>query len=501
MDNFNEFMKNFIDEAYAKKTENGARAYSSTGNDLLDLFSTIGALRSRSKEEIIEKYERAYDEDSETALRMLFYCGDIRGGLGERRTFCTILNWLGNEHPSDVISNLHNIPFFNRYDSLFALIGTRAEEDMWKFIKTTLCEDLRLAKKGKSCSLLAKWMPSINTSSKETRWLAEECWRKNGNKNEKAYRTMLSYLRKHIDVVERKMSSGEWDKIVYEDVPSNAMLNYKGAFEKHDEERFKEYLNDVAEGKKEIKSAVLYPYNLVHEYTEGVARVIAKLTETEEKAIEAMWQALPNYVEEGQNVLVMADVSGSMLGRPMDTSIGLAAYFAQHNTGLFRNCFMTFSSKPQCIRLRENCSLKTAIKDICSRNLIGYSTDLDKAFGMVYALSVKNKIKPEDMPKALVVISDMEIDPYFAKNVRYDFVTKWEKKFEEAGYKMPKLVLWNVESRQDTFLTRSENVILVSGQSASTFTSLVNCATKTATQIMMDTLYGTDRYDRVIVLS
>lgn len=501
MDNFNEFIKNFIDESYAKYTENGAKAYSSTGKDLLDLFSTIGALRSRSEKEIVEKFKKAYNEDSEIALRMLFYCGDIRGGLGERRTFRIILNWLGNEHPSDVISNLHNISFYNRYDSLFALIDTRAEEDMWKFIKETLCDDLRLAKDNKPCSLLAKWMPSINTSSKKTRQLAEKCWRKIGNKNEKAYRTMLSYLRKHIDVVERKMSSGEWGEIVYENVPSNAMLNYKGAFESHDEGRFKEYLDDVAKGKKEIKSAVLYPYNLVHEYTNGLCRIKDSLTDAEENTIETMWRALPNYVGEGQNILVIADVSGSMNGRPMETSIGLAAYFSQRNTGFFHNCFMTFSSTPQCIVLKENCSLKNAIEGITSRGLIGYNTNLDKAFEKVYELSVNNKISPEDMPKALVVISDMEIDPYFSENARYDFVTKWEKKFEEAGYKMPKLVLWNVESRQDTFLTRSENVILVSGQSASTFGNLINCTTKSATQIMMDTLYGTDRYNRVVTLS
>ena len=48
----------------------------------------------------------------------------------------------------------------------------------------------------------------------------------------------------------------------------------------------------------------------------------------------------------------MADVSGSMCGRPLATSIGLAIYFAERNIGAYHNLFMTFSSDPDIVILK-----------------------------------------------------------------------------------------------------------------------------------------------------
>lgn len=459
-----------------KLTENGAVAYSTLSNDLLDLFATIGALRPRSEQEIEMKFSRAFAQDRLLATKMMFYCGNIRGGLGERRTFRVCLKWLANNHPEIVNKNMSLIPLFNRWDSIFVLVGTPCEERMWRFVEATLKQDMRNMSFEKSISLLAKWMPSENTSSQETRKLARVAMKQLGL-SPRSYRKILSKMREYLDVIERKMSANEWEAIKYNAVPSYAMKNYSDAFRKHDYARFTEYLNYVKNGKTKINASTLYPYDLVH-----------KVWGSRNETAELQWKSLPNYVEGENNYIVMADVSGSMMGRPIETSISLATYFAERNAGDYHGLYMTFSSHPNFITLDDN---STLYEKVCKvrRTEIGYSTNLMRAFEKILSHAVQNHISPENMPKALIVVSDMEIDQYFRPNARWDFLQVLRKKFADYGYECPKLIMWNVEARHDTFLSNNENVLFVSGQSASTFKQLcANLNGKTAWDLMIETL-------------
>ena len=120
---------------------------------------------------------------------------------------------------------------------------------------------------------------------------------------------------------------------------------------------------------------------------------------------------------------------------------------------------------------------------------VGYSTNLNKAFDCVLTHAVRNRIRSADMPKAIVVVSDMEIDRYMRPGANWDFVKTQRAKFAMYGYQLPKLVLFNVEARKDTFLTQSEDVIFVSGQSTSTFRNLCqSLAGKTAWEFMLEVL-------------
>lgn len=447
-----------------KFTENGAMVYSTTENDLLDLFSQIGSLRSRSESEIESKFSRAFRENSLLATKMMFYAGNIRGGLGERRTFRICLKWLANNYPKTVIDNIDLIPLFNRYDSLFALVGTRCEDYMWKYIAKILVLDVDNFKKGKPFSLLAKWMPSENASSKETKELATKARRALGLSS-RDYRKLLSHLRKGLSIVETSMSAKEWDKISYKIVPSYAMLRYRNAFNKHDYERFQSYLDNVKKGKVKINSSILYPYDLVHKY-------MYAYNYKEDSVVEEQWKALPNYIEGENNILIMADVSGSMYGRPLETSIGLATYFAQRNRGAYSGVYMTFTDKPHFVSIGKNDSLRDAVIKVQNTD-IGYNTNLEAAFRYILDFAIRNRVAPHEMPSALVVISDMEIDRYLRTH-NFDFLQMMEKMFNSYGYNLPKIILWNVEVRNDTFLTQDKNVIKVSGQSTSVFKSLIN---------------------------
>ena len=483
-----------------KLTENGARAYSTTGKALLDLFAQIGALRPRTEKEIADKYAAAFAADPMLATKMLFYAGNVRGGLGERRTFRICLKWLAQNHADIVIKNAALIPHFNRWDSMFVLIGTAAEKEMWKVIADQLNTDMAAvaASKGKKAqpiSLLAKWMPTETASSKDTRALARKCMTNLGL-TPRAYRKVLSALRKHLRVVETSMSAQEWEASQYAQVPSYAMKNYRKAFPKHDPDGFSAYKASLVKGETKVNASTLFPYDLVNQYTRsrGYWGMRAANPDT---IVEAQWKALPNYVKGENNILVMADVSGSMTGRPMDTSIGLATYFAQHNKGDYHNLYMTFTDQPHFIELREGATLAECIAKVMATD-VGYNTNLEAAFNYILKHAMTNGVSNDELPKALVVISDMEIDRYMRQN-KMDFVDAMKAKFARYGYTLPKLIMWNVQARNDTVLSKQEDVLLVSGQAASTFRELCgNLDGKTAWDLMLETL-GNKMYDCITI--
>lgn len=489
--NFAEAMKN---ESTIKYTENGAIAYNTTNNSLLDLFGTIGALRNRSAEDICYKFEEAFNEDPLLATKMMFYAGNIRGGLGERKTFRTILRWLSRTYPTIVEKNLPLIAYYNRFDSLFELIGSDVEESMWKYIYDTLKSDYNRMLDGKSVTLLAKWMPSENASSQKTKKLARYAISQL-RMNERTYRKTLSSLRKYLNVTERIMSDNEWENLVYSQVPSYAMNRYRNAFMKHDKERFSDYISAVSKGEKKINSGVLYPYNLIHNYLD-ISFMGAHLKDYD-KVVEEQWKSLPNFVGAGENVVVMADVSGSMYGRPLETSIGLALYFAERNVRDYHGLYMTFTDRPHFINVKDGMSLRSRIQQVINTD-VGYSTNLEGAFNEVLRVSIQNGVKNEDMPKAIVVVSDMEINRFTSENFNWDFVKVMRNKFSQYGYDLPKIILWNVEARQNTFLTKSNDVLFISGQSASSFKVVLTGLNGGGIELMLNTL-NDPMYDRVLI--
>lgn len=502
----NRFVNAVQDEAQfnstMKRTENGAVARATTGYDLLDFYATVGAMRSRTKEDIEAAFDKAWKCDPLYALKILFWVRDIRGeGQGERRTFRIILRHLAFKATSTVTKNLPNILEMGRADDLYCLIDTPVEKDMWAYLRKVVLSDINNYKAKKPISLTAKWLKSINTSSKESRAL--------GMKTAKAlgltlreYRKLLSTLRAYLKVVEVDMSKNKWDSIDYSAVPSRAMNIYRKAFARHTPGLFDTYIEKVKSGEEKINSSTLYPYDLVEKY----GRVLdwyASFTPASmvDDVVEAQWKALPNYVDGENNVLVMADVSSSMSsmsGRPMYTSVGLAIYFAERNKGPFKNLYMTFTSDPHYLTVNPSDTLLENVAKV-GRAGVGYSTNLQAAFDKVLSTCVENRVPQSEVPKALVVVSDMEIDRYMC-GYGLDFVSTMARKWADNGYTMPQLILWNVEARNDTFHANYKNpyVQFVSGQSASAFKSVISSIGMTAVDAMFKVL-NSERYASVVL--
>lgn len=472
-------------------TENGAVALKSTGSSLVDLFGQIGALRPRSEFEIEKMFSKAFAEDKLLATKMLFYARDIRfGGLGERRTFRVILKSLAKVHPDVVKKNIYLIPYFGRWDDIFVLFDTPCEKDMLYLIANQWNADIDAMDEGKPISLLAKWMPSCNTSSRHTRSLAKRIMTI-FEIPEKNYRQTLSGMREYIKVTERFMSANEWGKIEYSQVPSKAMNNYRNAFYRRDSERFEAYIESLKKGKTKINASTLFPYDIVE-----------KIMYNREynDVLEEQWKALPNYIEGEHNVLVMADVSGSMTGRPMATSVGLAIYFAERNKGAYKDLFMTFSHRPELVRVKGS-TLYEKVWNARNANW-DMNTDFEKALDMILTVAIKNNLSQDELPKALVVISDMQFDSArgYGRDSNWTFFEAMEQKYASYGYQIPNIIFWNVESRRDTFQVHSEykGVQLASGQSPSVFKSILANIGKTPYEAMIETL-SNPVYDAITV--
>ena len=137
------------EEGKFTRTENGAVALNTTSDARLDLFSTIGSLREADENRITTLFAEAYAQDKLFATKIVFYARDIRGGLGERKTFRTILRYMANKHPEALRPNLDLVGVFGRYDDLYELIGTPLEDDMWAAMKKQF-EESELLEKGTS---------------------------------------------------------------------------------------------------------------------------------------------------------------------------------------------------------------------------------------------------------------------------------------------------------------------------------------------------------------
>lgn len=485
--NFAQAAKN---QAVFTRTENGAVALNTTGDARLDLFGTIGSLRTAEPERINRLFSEAWKADPLFATKIAFYARDIRGGLGERNTFRILLKFMAEYHPEALRPNLDLIGVYGRYDDLYCLIGTPVEEEMWAAMKIQFEEDVRNLQEGNAVSLLAKWIKTADASSRKTRELGILTAKKLGY-SVYEFKRLVRALRKQIGVVEVLMSAGRFDEIRYSAVPSRAMMIYRKAFMRHDGERFGQYIQRAVKGEETIHSATLYPYDIIEKVMQFDCWTY-KIKEDE--VLEAQWRQQPDYVEPGTNALVIADTSGSMIGRPMATAIGLAIYFAERNLGAYHNMFMSFSGMSD-IQILKGETLAQKISSI-NMNRWGINTNLKAAFENVLDIAVQNHVPAEEMVKSLIVISDMEID--YCGGREWTFYEKMARRFHDHGYQIPNIIFWNVASRHDIFHAdmKRMGVQLVSGQSASTFLQVMQNVGMTPVEAMEKTI-NSERYEAI----
>lgn len=465
-------------------TENGAVGKRTTLHALLDLNFKVSSLRGYTEEEIIKEFVKAYYEDPVYAVKWLFFLRDILEGLGERRTFRVCMKYLAQSHKDVAMAVLELIPEYGRYDDLLVFLDTGLCRYACRWMRQQLDADLQAMEQEKPVSLLAKWLPSANTSSKMMRSYAHRIIRQ-FRMTEKEYRRILSKLRAYSNVVEVKLSANRWNEVTYDTVPAKANLKYDTAFYRHDRTRRSEYLRNVILGDEKLNAKGLMPYEIVHRLIDKTYFCRAA---KDDILAELLWEKL---CRDGfkndwgfEDCIVVADGSGSMFSAvSRDSSVtaievcnSLAIYFADQLRGLFHNKAITFSETPQFIDLNQGRNLKEKMEIMFAHDEVS-NTNIEAVFHMLLDMAKSNQVPAEELPKQVLVISDMEFDEATGhaaccgrKNgdrelFSQDLFESIAEEFERSGYPMPRLIFWNVCGRTDTIpmIKNEQGICLLSG--------------------------------------
>ena len=510
----NKFMNGLTNGANYTLTENGAITHVSTRSDLLDMFAMGAAMRTRSDEDVILMFRKAFAENPTYALKCLFYIRDVRGGQGERRFFRVCMRDLATQNTEAAMRNLRHVPEFGRWDDLYVFVGTPLEAAALNFMKEQLALDIQC----KTPSLLAKWLKSENTSSADSRRLAN-ITRQAMGMNHKQYRKTLSMLRGRINVLERLMSENRWDEIEFDKIPSKAGMIYKNAFARHDLERAKSeknvqtYEQFAKDTTKKVNAKTLYPYECVAEAAKIMgscdwwsSRRNVPLTDTNRLMTNKYWDNLADYFNGASlNALAVVDTSSSMSGIPIQVATSLGMYCAEKAGGPFAGHYVSFSRNPRLVRVEgvDFCDKVDRIirTDLCE------NTDIEKTFDMLLNTAISNHCTQDDLPQNLIIISDMEFDAARGGSYQYDWTTGRRvyqnmntetlmegiaRKWANAGYRMPHLIFWNVNARQNNIpMIGNGPISYVSGFSPSIFQTIMTG--KTGYDLMMEKL-NDERY-------
>lgn len=504
----NKFMNGLTNATNFTYTENGAVTHKTTKSDLLDMFAMGAAMRNRSDADVIMMFRNAFAENPVYALKCLFYIRDIRGGQGERRFFRVVMRDLATHDTEAARRNLTHIPMFGRWDDLYVFFGTPLQDDALSFIKSQLELDVSC----KAPSLLAKWLPSENTSSADTRKNATIV-RKYLGMTHKQYRKTLSILRARINVLERLMSENRWDEIEFDKIPSRAGMIYKNAFARHDLERAQNkevqtYADFAKDTTKTVNAKALYPYECVAEAVKvngisswGRGRNLP-LDDTNRLMCNKYWDNLADYFNGASfNGIAVVDTSGSMTGSqasaPINVAISLGLYCAEKAKGPFAGHYISFASRPQLIKT-EGVDFVDKVERIYRTNLVD-NTNIEATFDLLLNTAIKNNCSQDEIPQNVIIISDMEFDAargygWYSKSVP-SAETLFEgiaRKWAQHGYNLPHCIFWNVDARQNNIpMIGSGPISYVSGFSPSIFETIMTG--KTGYMLMMEKL-DSDRY-------
>ena len=403
-------------------TANGAVTHSSSGSSLLDFFFLAGASRNT---DVTNAFAVAYAEDKTLALRVALWMRDARGGAGERESFRRVLRHLQQigEYRS-ITALIPFIPIVGRWDDLLTI----PTQEVQAFIHEALND---------GNGLCAKWMPRQAPD-----WLR-------GDYTPRQWRKLVVNLS---HTVEQLMCAKQWDAIKFEHVPSIASARYQNAFARNCP-HYEDYKKKLSEGKTTVHASAIFPHDILKAYQTG-DKVVA----------QAQWDQQPNYLNADLPILPVVDVSGSM-GTPvsggstaMDIALALGIYCADKLSGPFKDLVATFSATSKLYHIPGNLSAK--VSKLMGMDW-GMNTNLQAAFANILKVGLNNKVSDKDMPKIILILSDMEFDAC-ARETNYSGI---KQQYKDAGYTFPNVVFWNLNGRTNNVPVRMHKTgaALISG--------------------------------------
>ncbi|KAH7856956.1 hypothetical protein Vadar_007311 [Vaccinium darrowii] len=381
-------------------------------------------------------------------------------------------------------------------------------------------------------SLAAKWCPSLDSSYDRATLMCERIARKvfprevyieyqdveeahyGYRVRDRLRKEVLVPLHKALEIPEVYICANKWDNLPYKRVPSVAMKLYKKLFYKHDEERFKEYLEKVRSGKSTIAAGALLPHEIIKSLDD----------ETGPEVAELQWKRMVDDIaKKGKltNCMAICDVSGSMEGIPMEVSVALGLLISELSEEPWKGKLITFSANPQLHTIQGD-SLRSKTNFI-RRMEWGMNTDFQKVFDRILEVAVKEKLSEDQMIKTVFVFSDMEFDQASKVSTSYNYyrsgrgytppsrssTNTWEtdymviqRKFKEKGYeKVPEIVFWNLRNSDATPVpSKQSGVALVSGFSKNLVKLFLEGGGIMSPEAVMLQAISGEEYQKLVVL-
>jgi hypothetical protein len=157
------------------------------------------------------------------------------------------------------------------------------------------------------------------------------------------------------------------------------------------------------------------------------------------------------------------DGSGSMYTgeykqRPIDIAKALAIYISENNEN-FKNTFITFGDRVDMVTLKSTCFTdkvaELSLYDDCG------TTNFVSVFTTLLSYAKFYHITPEQMPKTIIVVSDMQFDsqmtipqlPINAGATPYQFI---QNLYRTAGYTAPQMIFWCVTPHDALPISRKD---------------------------------------------
>jgi hypothetical protein len=450
-------------------TNNGMPTNATTSNPVLDLFALIGSSRGKN---ITQEFDAAFQHDPVLTLKVLFWARDARGGAGERETFRILFNRLCELDLKMAIRLLTLVPIYGRWDDLLSITHPVVSAVVLGYYADEL---------HKGDALASKWAPRQGPIANKLRKLL-------GLKTPKEYRQLVV---NQCRTVEQSMCARQWHNIHYEHVPSLAGARYQKAFSKNDAARYNAWKETLKAGTGRVNSRALFPYDVLKSLRNGDTQVA-----------QAQWDSLPNLLG-SDNILPMVDTSGSMLSRVgadskssltcADVALSLGLYVSDKQQGAFKDLILTFSGDSHLQRLEGNLSQKLTQ---LSQAHWGMNTSIERAFREILRVAVMGNVPNSEMPKIILVLSDLEFDS--SSDANQMAWSMAQETFQRHGYTTPKIVWWNLNARAGNFPVRQHatGAALVSGFSPSILKSVLKCEEFSPLNVMMETL-NNSRYESV----
>ena len=442
----NQFLKEGMKISSETVSGQGAKKYSTSGNDFVDNFAAISYFKEpRSYNDVAKDMKLLWSQNPKLCLKLAVYIRlvtrkskivdgeavevlDVQRGQGIKHEGIMRMLWLAINQPLTFKANMAVFIAAGSWKDVFQMMSLDLQYNGWEGRKLDWSFFYSVISAGilnpETTHLVRKYMPTIRTNKNcktleaqaDTligRWLARRF--SPGMEKEQAYKAYRKIKSEGVAHQWQQLISKQlYDKLNFDKIAGRALALLVGSnfLKNHNlTEKYSVWISS-----KPTAKYTGFVFELFAPLSNGAAA--RHIEDYKEKTINAQFAQLVKTGKENVNsnsrLLVVRDTSGSMTSMArgcnvsaFDVAKSMALYFSEFLTGPFANSFAEFSNICKLHQWKGATPVDKYVNDRCS--CVG-NTDFQTVIDLL--ISIKEKGVPEsDFPTGLLCISDGEMDP------------------------------------------------------------------------------------------